>query len=211
MMFWNGKFVQNFCFSEFLIDLNNFLLLYLILLVRFLILMVIFGNVSIHKELKTVEFWWTFIPGLILVVLGVSSIIMVYFSEESVEPTLTLKSIGHQWYWSYIYPHFNKEIDSFLQISLPRLLSVDSRIVLPFGEDIRFVSTSEDVLHRWCIPRVGFKIDSNPGRLNSFCSAINFPGKYFGQCSEICGANHSFIPISLEVVSPSLFLKWLNS
>lgn len=128
-----------------------------------------------------------------------------------------MKTIGHQWYWSYEYTDFkNTEFDSYiiqnndLSPQNFRLLDVDNRIVLPFNSQIRLIVTAADVLHSWTIPSLSVKIDATPGRLNQTRFFLNRTGLLFGQCSEICGANHRFIPISIERISPSYFIKWIN-
>lgn len=129
--------------------------------------------------------------------------------------SLTLKIIGNQWYWRYDYVDFeNVYFDSFikptsdLHIGDFRLLEVDNSVVLPFITNILGVVTSNDVIHRWTIPRLHIKIDANPGRLNSFIIFSKIPGTFYGQCSEICGANHSFMPIKIEMVSNYIFKIW---
>lgn len=135
---------------------------------------------------------------------------MLYQIEEKNNQNLTIKITGHQWYWNYNY--FNKIIfDSYLESSnifSPRVLDTDNHIILPLGKIIRII-TSEDVLHRWRIPRIGVKIDARPGRLNSVLFSNFIPGIFYGHCSEICGANHRFIPIVLERVNFNLFKQWI--
>lgn len=136
--------------------------------------------------------------------------------DEVFTPTLTIKTIGHQWYWSYEYSDFsNIEFDSYLNNSTPpngfRLLDVDNKISIPLNSQIRNLITAADVLHSWTIPALGVKADAVPGRLNQINFICNTPGVYFGQCSEICGTNHSFIPISMEVISPPFFIKWIKN
>lgn len=138
--------------------------------------------------------------------------------DELINPNLTIKTIGHQWYWSYEYSDFkNIEFDSYIsatEIIKPwnfRLLDVDNRTIVPFKSQIRLIVTAADVIHSWTVPSVGVKIDATPGRLNQARFLSNRTGVFFGQCSEICGANHRFIPISVERISITLFIKWINS
>lgn len=166
---------------------------------------------------QLIEIIWTVVPALILIVLALPSLRLLYLIDESAEPRLTLKAVGHQWYWSYEYSDFNNvEFDSYmvptnsLEIGDYRLLEVDNRIVLPFLTQIRLLVTAADVLHSWTVPSLGVKADAIPGRLNQLNFLINRPGIFYGQCSEICGANHSFMPISLEAVSSLDFLKWVQ-
>lgn len=137
--------------------------------------------------------------------------------DEIRNPLVTLKAIGHQWYWTYEYSDFKKlEFDSYIisQQNLNkfnfRLLEVDNRTILPYISHIRLLTSSADVIHSWTIPSSGVKIDASPGRLNQIRFNLNRTGIFFGQCSEICGANHRFIPISIERVSPKIFIQWIE-
>nr|QKY63912.1 cytochrome c oxidase subunit 2 [Triatoma vitticeps] len=169
-------------------------------------------------EGQTIELIWTILPAIILVFIALPSLRILYLMDEINNPILTIKSIGHQWYWSYEYSDFSDiEFDSYmkplneLEKSDFRLLDVDNRIVLPMNSQIRMLVTAADVLHSWTIPSLGIKIDGAPGRLNQGSITINRPGLMFGQCSEICGANHSFMPIVIESVSANQFINWLKS
>lgn len=153
-----------------------------------------------------VETVWTILPIVVLVFLVYPSIYLLYLIDESsVEFLCTLKVIGHQWYWSYkIDGVLNLEIDSYLDSeSAVRLMDVDNRVVVPAQEHIRALITSRDVLHSWALPSLGVKIDAIPGRLNMFVFIVILNSVVHGQCREICGVNHSFIPIVLEAVSLS--------
>lgn len=144
---------------------------------------------------------------------------ILYLTDEIIKPLLTIKSIGHQWYWRYEYSDFkNIDFNSFILLynnNLPnnnifRLLDVDNRLILPFNNQIRILTSSIDVIHSWTIPSLGIKIDSIPGRINQSSIIINRPGIFFGQCSEICGINHRFIPIIIERTSKINFINWLK-
>lgn len=166
-------------------------------------------------ENEILEFFWTLFPGIILIWLGIPSIELLYEIEIKNNYSLRIKILGNQWYWSYDYANF-KDLcfDSFikpynnLSIGDFRLLETDNSTVLPFKRNILALVSSNDVIHSWAIPSLNIKNDANPGRLNSFFIFSKFPGIFFGQCSEICGANHSFIPIKLEIVSPLIFKNW---
>nr|YP_010535638.1 cytochrome c oxidase subunit II [Alectorobius peruvianus]UYB78524.1 cytochrome c oxidase subunit II [Alectorobius peruvianus] len=168
-------------------------------------------------EGQEIEILWTIIPAIILIYIALPSLRLLYLMEESFTPSMTLKVIGHQWYWSYEYSDFNIEFDSFMipketmNMHSFRLLDVDNRPAIPYNSSLRILISSSDVIHSWTIPTLGVKVDAVPGRLNQISSTALRPGVYFGQCSEICGANHSFMPISLEVTSPKNFLNWINS
>nr|AFY16782.1 cytochrome c oxidase subunit II [Dalcantha dilatata] len=169
-------------------------------------------------EGQTIELIWTMMPAITLVFIALPSLRLLYLIDEMYSPMLTLKVIGHQWYWSYEYSDFNNiEFDSYMkpqsefEASDMRLLDVDNRTILPMNNQIRVLITAADVLHSWAVPSMGIKIDAVPGRLNQGAMVINRPGIMYGQCSEICGANHSFMPITLEGVPLNKFIHWLKS
>lgn len=167
---------------------------------------------------QIIEIIWTVLPAVILIILALPSLRLLYLIDETTEPSLTLKTVGHQWYWSYEYSDFNDiEFDSYiiptnrLDLAEFRLLEVDNRVILPYLTQIRLLVTAADVIHSWTIPSLGIKADAIPGRLNQLNVFFNRPGVFYGQCSEICGANHSFIPISVEAINPVDFLTWVKS
>nr|ABX61097.1 cytochrome c oxidase subunit II [Abispa ephippium] len=165
-----------------------------------------------------IELIWTIIPMITLLFIAMPSIKILYILEETDTPIITVKSIGHQWYWQYeLNDMYDINFDSFMipfnsnQPWIIRLLDVDNRLILPINSPIRMLVTSIDVIHSWTVPSLGIKIDATPGRINQIFMTMNRPGIYFGQCSEICGANHSFMPIVVESTSTNLFLKWIQS
>nr|YP_009192159.1 cytochrome c oxidase subunit II [Magelona mirabilis]ALO81674.1 cytochrome c oxidase subunit II [Magelona mirabilis] len=166
------------------------------------------------QEIETI---WTILPAVILVFLALPSLRLLYLLDEVNNPVVTLKAIGRQWYWSYEYSDFTAvEFDSYM-IQTPdlqpgdfRLLEVDNRTVLPMQTEIRVLVTASDVIHSWTVPSMGVKADAIPGRLNQLSFTANRPGLFYGQCSEICGANHSFMPITLEIVDTHTFIKWIS-
>ncbi|YP_008963244.1 cytochrome c oxidase subunit II (mitochondrion) [Babylonia areolata] len=165
------------------------------------------------QEIETI---WTIVPAVILVFLALPSLRLLYLLDEVGNCSLTIKTIGHQWYWSYEYSDFsNIEFDSYmiptdeLEPGDFRLLEVDHRVVLPTQTDIRVLVTSADVIHSWTVPSLGVKVDAIPGRLNQLGFFIKYPGVFYGQCSEICGANHSFMPIVVEAVPLKNFMEWV--
>nr|CAM33292.1 cytochrome oxidase subunit II [Meligethes matronalis]CAM33293.1 cytochrome oxidase subunit II [Meligethes matronalis]CAM33294.1 cytochrome oxidase subunit II [Meligethes matronalis]CAM33311.1 cytochrome oxidase subunit II [Meligethes thalassophilus] len=179
----------------------------------------LFFNKFTHRFLlegQLIEIIWTILPAVVLLFIALPSLRLIYILDEVNNPLVSIKSIGHQWYWSYEYSDFsNIEFDSYM---IPmnemksfnfRLLDVDNRIVIPFNSQIRMLVTSADVIHSWTIPSIGVKIDATPGRLNQISFSTNRSGLFFGQCSEICGANHSFMPIVLESISMKYFIKWI--
>nr|YP_009351575.1 cytochrome c oxidase subunit II [Astalotermes murcus]AQP29999.1 cytochrome c oxidase subunit 2 [Astalotermes murcus] len=168
-------------------------------------------------EGQMIETLWTIAPAIILVFIAMPSLRLLYLMDEIHNPVLTLKTVGHQWYWSYEYSDFTKlEFDSYmvqqedLQTNTFRLLDTDNRVVLPMNSPIRMIVTAADVLHSWTVPSLGVKTDATPGRLNQVSFSINRPGILYGQCSEICGANHSFMPIAIESVSTNQFINWVS-
>nr|APX39392.1 cytochrome c oxidase subunit 2 [Aphthona melancholica] len=184
------------------------------------LMITLFFNKLTHRYLlegQMIEIIWTILPTITLIFIAIPSLRLIYILDEINNPAITIKTIGHQWYWSYEYSDFkNIEFDSYM---LPtnelksfnfRLLDVDNRITIPFQSNIRMLITAADVIHSWTIPSLGIKVDATPGRLNQTSFTINFPGLFFGQCSEICGANHSFMPIVLESISPNYFTKWIH-
>nr|YP_009433272.1 cytochrome c oxidase subunit II [Carcinocoris binghami]AGO28041.1 cytochrome c oxidase subunit II [Carcinocoris binghami] len=169
-------------------------------------------------EGQTIELIWTIMPAATLILIALPSLRLLYLMDEVNNPMITVKAIGHQWYWSYEYSDFkNMEFDSYMKPSNEimenefRLLEVDNRTVLPMNTQVRMLVTAADVLHSWAIPSLGIKIDGAPGRLNQGSFTLNRPGLLFGQCSEICGANHSFMPITVESTSINQFIKWMES
>nr|YP_010725978.1 cytochrome c oxidase subunit II [Helobdella europaea]WDY83673.1 cytochrome c oxidase subunit II [Helobdella europaea] len=169
-------------------------------------------------EAQEIETIWTILPAIVLVFLALPSIRLLYIMDESFNPFITIKTIGHQWYWSYEYSDFhNMEFDSYMtptdQLNLGdyRLLEVDNRLIIPTSMNIRLMLTAADVIHSWAIPSLGIKMDAIPGRLNQTTFMTLLPGIYYGQCSEICGVNHSFMPIAVEAINLKDFIKWLKS
>nr|ANJ59922.1 cytochrome c oxidase subunit 2 [Nacella concinna] len=166
---------------------------------------------------QVIETVWTILPAVILVFLALPSLRLLYLLDELGNCFLTIKCIGHQWYWSYEYSDFlGIEFDSYmipaddLEVGEYRLLEVDNRVIIPVGLDVRVLVSSEDVIHSWTVPSLGVKADAVPGRLNQLSFHMMYSGVYYGQCSEICGANHSFMPICLEGVDLSSFMSWVN-
>nr|YP_009236848.1 cytochrome c oxidase subunit II [Acraea vestalis]AMJ17320.1 cytochrome c oxidase subunit II [Acraea vestalis] len=199
-------------------DHTLFILMMILILVTYL-MMKLFSNKFINRFLlegQLIELIWTIIPAFTLIFIAFPSLRLLYLLDELNNPLITLKSIGHQWYWSYEYSDFNNiEFDSYMlkinqKFNNFRLLDVDNRIILPMNNQIRILVTSSDVIHSWTIPSLGVKIDANPGRLNQTSFFMNRPGIFFGQCSEICGTNHSFMPIVIESISMKTFINWIN-
>nr|YP_010286285.1 cytochrome c oxidase subunit II [Ornithomya biloba]UKS08894.1 cytochrome c oxidase subunit 2 [Ornithomya biloba] len=201
-------------------DHTLLILVMITVLVGYLMLMLFF-NKFINRYLlhgQTIEIIWTILPAIVLLFIALPSLRLLYMLDEINEPVITIKSIGHQWYWTYEYSDFpNIEFDSYmipsneLSMDMFRLLDVDNRVIIPMNSQIRILVTAADVIHSWTIPSLGVKVDGTPGRLNQTNFLVNRPGLFFGQCSEICGANHSFMPIVVESISSKNFIKWITS
>lgn len=170
-----------------------------------------------------IEIIWTTTPALILLIIAIPSFSLLYAMDEIISPAITIKSLGHQWYWSYEYSDYlnteNETInfDSYmipeedLEVGHLRLLEVDNRMVIPVNTHIRIIISAADVLHSWAVPSLGVKCDAIPGRLNQASLFIKREGLYYGQCSEICGINHGFMPIVVEVVKLPNYIFWVSN
>nr|AAY34456.1 cytochrome c oxidase subunit II [Ceratitis capitata] len=189
-------------------------------LVGYLMFMLFFNSYTNRNLLhgQTIEMIWTILPAIVLLFIAFPSLRLLYLLHEINEPSITLKAIAHQWYWSYEYSDFmNVEIDSYMiptdELSNDgfRLSDVDNRIIMPMNSQIRILVTAADVIHSWTIPALGVKVDGTPGRPNQTNFLMNRPGLFYGQCSEICGANHSFMPIVIESFPTNYFIKWITS
>lgn len=163
-----------------------------------------------NHQLETV---WTLLPFALLVFIVIPSLTSLYILDTCLFCGMTIRIIGHQWYWRYFYKDLKEFFfDSYILPSREteiRLLDVDNRLVVPTFMPVRFLVSSSDVLHSWTIPSFGVKIDAVPGRINQFCFSSKRSGVFFGQCSEICGANHSFIPIVIESLQFKNFISVL--
>ena len=176
-----------------------------------------------HNHGTLIELIWTITPAFILIAIAFPSFKLLYLMDEVISPTMTVKVAGHQWYWSYEYSDFisadgeSIEFDSYmipesdLELGQFRLLDVDNRVVVPVDTHIRFIVTGQDVIHDFAVPALGVKMDAVPGRLNQTSVIIQREGVYYGQCSEICGVYHGFMPVVVEAVSLDKYLAWLDS
>nr|YP_009421112.1 cytochrome c oxidase subunit II [Lates niloticus]ASR74940.1 cytochrome c oxidase subunit II [Lates niloticus] len=166
---------------------------------------------------QEIEIIWTVLPAVILIMIALPSLRILYLMDEINDPHLTIKAMGHQWYWSYEYTDYDDlGFDSYMiptQDLAPgqfRLLEADHRMVIPVESPVRVLISAEDVLHSWAVPSLGMKVDAVPGRLNQTTFMVNRPGIFYGQCSEICGANHSFMPIVIEAIPLMHFENWTS-
>lgn len=176
-------------------------------------------NIRNITHFSLLEVIWTITPGVILMLIAVPSFALLYAMDEVLTPAITFKAIGHQWYWSYEFSDYmqNKNINfdsnMFYENQLDkgefRLLAVDNPIVLPVNTHIRVIITSMDVLHSWAVPSLGVKVDGCPGRLNQAFIYLKREGVFYGQCSELCGVNHAFMPIVVKGVSSEQYSSWI--
>lgn len=199
------------------------------------IVLLIMRNIKDNKltHNKILEIIWTILPSFVLILIAIPSFSLLYAMDEIIDPSITLKIIGRQWYWCYEYSDLdicldevtqdqmfknaNLEFTSYmiptdeLQLGQLRLLEVDNSVVLPIYTHIRLIITAGDVLHAWAVPSLGIKMDAVPGRLNQASLFIKRPGKFYGQCSELCGINHGFMPIVVNAVPFNDYIIWLYS
>ena len=213
--------------AEQLDHLHNWLLVIISVITVFVLLLLVYVMVRFNERSNPVpsktthntlvEVLWTVVPIVILVGIAIPSFRLLYFADRTAEAEMTLKIIGHQWYWSYEYPDngnftfdANMVADTDLQPGQPRLLETDNPVVLPVGTNIRLLTTASDVGHSWSMQQFGIKLDAWPGHLNQVWFRINEPGIYYGQCSELCGVNHAFMPIKIEAVPPEQFEAWVK-
>ncbi len=184
------------------------------------------SRVISHKFLihgTWLEIVWTITPAIILVFIAFPSFKLIYLIDEVIDAGITIKAIGHQWYWSYEYSDYYTqdgktiEFDSYmipeadLNFGDLRLLEVDNRVVVPTNTNVRVIITATDVIHAWAVPSLGIKLDAVPGRLNQVAFLANREGVFYGQCSEICGANHAFMPIVVEAVGLDQYCNYIST
>nr|QTA94003.1 cytochrome c oxidase subunit II [Eupristina koningsbergeri] len=211
----SSSIMQNMIFFH---DYAMMIVMMIIMLLFYILVVMLFNKFTDRMMIngQMIEVVWTIIPMIFLIFLAFPSLHLLYLSDEIKNPIFSIKVIGHQWYWSYEYGDFNnKSFDSYIvnnsdDKELFRLLDVDNYMVLPINCQIRFLVSAVDVIHSFTIPSLGMKVDAVPGRINQISMMINRYGVYFGQCSEICGVNHSFMPIGLECVSWQDFINWVT-
>nr|AXR86014.1 cytochrome c oxidase subunit 2 [Gonatocerus sp. ZCS-2018] len=218
MMVWSQMYLQNamspimenmIFFHEHAMFIIN-MIISMILFIMFMMLMNKYNNRFLLKG-HMIEIIWTLIPIILLFFLAIPSLKILYLLDELINPMISIKVLGNQWYWSYEFDSLNLEFDSVMLNNNEnfRLLEVDNNLVLPYNLEIRFLISSNDVIHSFALPSLGMKVDAMPGRLNEISMLINRPGIYYGQCSEICGINHSFMPIVLESNNLLHFYNWI--
>lgn len=211
-----------------LVDFHNLLLTIITAICIFVFLLLAYVLIRFNEKMNPVpsktshntiiEVIWTAVPVIILLFIAFPSIKLLYFMDSSIQGEMTVKVTGNQWYWTYAYPdHDNIEFESRmiqekdLKPGQIRLLDVDNRLIVPVDTKIKFIITATDVLHSWAMPAFGIKRDAVPGRLNETWAQIEKEGVYYGQCSEICGKDHGFMPISVQVVPKDQFNAWIKN
>nr|YP_009059817.1 cytochrome c oxidase subunit II [Bothus pantherinus]WMN13981.1 cytochrome c oxidase subunit II [Bothus maculiferus]WNH21871.1 cytochrome c oxidase subunit II [Bothus lunatus]BAP58902.1 cytochrome c oxidase subunit II [Bothus pantherinus] len=195
--------------------------LMIVILISTMVLYIILAMVTakltdkLVLDSQEIEVIWTVLPAVVLILIALPSLRLLYMMDEVNAPHVTVKAIGHQWYWTYEYTDYEElEFDAYMiptQDLAPgqfRLLEADHRMVVPAESPVRVLVTAEDVLHSWALPALGVKVDAVPGRLNQATFILDRPGVFYGQCSEICGANHSFMPIVVESTPLEHFEGW---
>nr|QJT78389.1 cytochrome c oxidase subunit II [Therioaphis astragali] len=199
-------------------DHTIFIIMMIMFMISYMMIFIIknkFINIKISEN-QMIEFIWTIIPPIILIFIALPSLHLLYLMDEIKSPIMTIKIFGHQWFWSYEYSDFfNIEFESYMLNNLEknnfRLIEVDNKTIIPYKFNIRLLISSEDVIHSWTIPSLAIKMDAIPGRMNQINLFMNRPGIYFGQCSEICGINHSFMPIQIESINLNKFIYWIKN
>ena len=205
---------------------NNILLPIIIAISVFVLFLMIYAcirfrasrnpNPSKTTHNVAVEVLWTLIPCLILIVMAVPSFKILYKQDTIPKAEVTIKAVGYQWYWGYEYPDENIIFESYmikeedLKENQPRLLAVDNEVVVPVNKVVKVLITANDVLHAWALPSFGVKRDAIPGRINETWFKAEKVGTYYGQCSELCGIQHAFMPITVRVVSEEDYAEWLS-
>ena len=207
-------------FHNFLLVLTGAIVLFVLFLIAYVLLRFNAKANPIPSKVThnvAIEIIWTVIPIILLIVIAIPSFRILKLAEHNPPADMTVKVVGSQWFWTYEYPdHDNITFDSYiiqeadLKPGQIRLLEVDNRIVVPQGATIKFLITASDVIHSFAVPSLGLKTDAVPGRTNEAWTRIDKLGVYYGQCSEICGVNHGFMPIAIEVVTKEEFEQWIQ-
>lgn len=197
--------------------LNDKIILLILIIIIIIIAAIIKKNKLINKSIfenQNIETIWTIFPSIIIIIISYLSIPILYLNNEIKTNLISIKVTGNQWFWNYNYINFNISFNCYLIYKKKfnfNLIETDNKIVIPFNTQIMIIITSIDVIHSWTIPSINIKIDAIPGQINRSNICINKVGISFGQCSEICGINHRFIPIIIERVTIKNFIKWVKN
>jgi cytochrome c oxidase subunit 2 len=207
-------------------DFHRLLLIIITLISLFVLALILWIMVRYNRRANptpsktahntVLEVMWTIVPVIILVIIAIPSFKLLYYEADMPKPDLTIKAIGKQWFWSYEYPQAKVQFDALVLSDAdamkkhePRLLGTDNQIIVPVNKVVQVITTGADVIHSWTVPAFGVKMDAVPGRLNSTWFKATKTGTYYGQCSELCGARHAFMPIEVKVVNQSDYDAWL--
>lgn len=227
--YWQMGFQKSATYlMDQIIDLYNFVMYILIAVLIIVFGLMIYIYIKFNAKANpnpakfdnniAIEVVWTAVPIILLIIMAIPSFKLLEQIQKVPKADMTVKVVGHQWYWRYIYPdHQNIEFESYmirdkdLKPYQKRLLDVDNRLVVPVDSVVRFIITGADVIHSFAVPSAGIKTDAIPGRMNETWIKFREKGVYYGQCSELCGANHGFMPIAIEVVSKEDFDNWVES
>nr|WP_245410422.1 cytochrome c oxidase subunit II [Dichotomicrobium thermohalophilum] len=211
---------------EQMVDFHNLLLVIITAITVFVTALLVWAMIRYNRRANpepakfhhntTLEVLWTVVPILILVVIAIPSFRLLYAQHSYPKPDVTIKATGYQWYWEYEYPEPGFSFGSFmvedadLQPDQPRLLAVDAEVVVPVDKTVQVLVTAADVMHNWTVPAFGSKIDAIPGRVNRTWFKATETGTFYGQCSELCGTRHAFMPIAVRVVTQEEYDAWLE-
>lgn len=211
---------------ERFVNFHNLLLIIIFSVVFFVFALLLYTCIRYHHKNNPVakkfthnvklEILWTLVPCILLIIIAIPSFRLLYYVDTIEKMDMTIKVVGRQWFWQYEYPDDNISFDSYLLTDSQlapgqnRLLDVDNSLVLPVDTNIRILITGGDVLHSFAMPALGIKMDAVPGRINETWVRITKPGQYYGQCSELCGIGHGFMPISLKAVSKQEYQEWIK-
>uniref|UniRef100_A0AAU6PBN5 Cytochrome c oxidase subunit 2 n=1 Tax=Amblyseiulella paraheveae TaxID=3049516 RepID=A0AAU6PBN5_9ACAR len=211
---------QMILFYDYSMMIITTISIFLIMMMTLIMNNKIMNLVLIEEQL--IELIWSILPIYLLIFLAVPSLRLLYLMEEAFKPDMSVKIMGHQWYWSYEYSELDMEFDSFMEnltmaekslinLDMFRLLEVDNYLAIPMNTFTRMLVSSVDVIHSWTVQSLGIKTDAIPGRLNQINMFSFRPGLFYGQCSEICGSNHSFMPISLKIMPMEEFIDQVDN
>jgi len=211
---------------EQMVDFHNLLLVIITAITVFVTVLLVWAMIRYNRRANpepakfhhntTLEVLWTVVPILILVVIAIPSFRLLYAQHSYPKPDLTIKATGYQWYWNYEYPEQGFSFGSFmvedadLEPDQPRLLAVDADVVVPVDKTVQVLVTAADVMHNWTVPAFGSKIDAIPGRVNRTWFKATETGTFYGQCSELCGTRHAFMPIAVRVVTQEEYDAWIE-
>nr|YP_010531074.1 cytochrome c oxidase subunit II [Parasaissetia nigra]UXW93661.1 cytochrome c oxidase subunit II [Parasaissetia nigra] len=205
--------------SNTMINMNKLtdkMMLIMMLLLMLVSMSMVKTNNMMNKsvmENQKMEMAWTIFPSLIIILMAIMSIPILYLNNEPKMSMITIKILSNQWFWSYEYSNFNTSFNSYMMYKKKfnfNILETDNKLILPFNMPVMMMMTSSDVVHSWAVPSMNVKMDNIPGQTNTLIIRSNKMGVTFGQCSEVCGTNHSFMPVMIETVNTKNFIEWIK-